>query len=205
MNCSSDSLLLFVRLVLFFLFCFFAKFVVQVWYGSVIRGDRSKVMIGFCTSVQDKTVLNTVSELESGFSADIQIGHYTTISEGALLTSCTIGDFVQVGAGAIVQEGCIIQDKVVIAPGSVLLPATFVSASQFWAGNPAVYVRDVTDEETTFAKHVSSFVISPTFKHAIDLYLSLFSLMLRVVYNSIVLFLPLSDCCQELYCQWPTL
>ena len=35
----------------------------------------------------------------------------------------------------------------ILAPGSVLLPDTLIPTSQLWAGNPAIYIRDVSDAE----------------------------------------------------------
>jgi len=69
------------------------------------------------------------------------------VGPGAILTSCEVGDEVQIGAGCVVQEGCIIGKRAVIAAGAVLAEGTFVPAEQFWAGNPAVFVRTVEEDE----------------------------------------------------------
>jgi carbonic anhydrase/acetyltransferase-like protein (isoleucine patch superfamily) len=100
----------------------------------------------------------------------------TTVGHGALLTSCTIGSRTLIGQGAVIQEGCEIGHNCMIAAGAVLLPSkpafslklsrlvqgnkslqtyvdTVVPSKQLWAGNPAAYVRDVTEEEMAhFAK-----------------------------------------------------
>ena len=41
----------------------------------------------------------------------------------------------------MVEKNCI------LAAGSVVLPGTLVPQGQFWAGNPAKYIRDVAEEE----------------------------------------------------------
>jgi carbonic anhydrase/acetyltransferase-like protein (isoleucine patch superfamily) len=92
-------------------------------------------------------VINTVSTLESGFPADVDIGNYVTVGHGALLTSCTVGSHVLIGQGSILQEGVVVEDKVIVAAGAVVLPNTLVPSGQLWAGNPAAYVRDLTEEE----------------------------------------------------------
>jgi gamma-carbonic anhydrase len=46
-----------------------------------------------------------------------------------------------------------IQSK--LAPGSVLAPDTLVPAGQLWAGNPAVYIRHLEDDEKDALKKVS--------------------------------------------------
>ena len=35
----------------------------------------------------------------------------------------------------------------ILAPGSMLLPDTLIPTNQLWAGNPAIYIRDVSDAE----------------------------------------------------------
>ena len=42
-------------------------------------GDRNSVKIGGVSNVQDHTVITTVSSLESGFPAKVDIGNYVTI------------------------------------------------------------------------------------------------------------------------------
>ena len=48
---------------------------------------------------------------------------------------------------AVIQEGSIIESKVIVAPGSVVSPGTLIPTGQYWAGNPAVYVRNLSDHE----------------------------------------------------------
>jgi carbonic anhydrase/acetyltransferase-like protein (isoleucine patch superfamily) len=52
-----------------------------------------------------------------------------------------------IGQGAIIQKGSIIEPHSIVAAGSVVLPGTLIPTKQLWAGNPAKYIRDVTDEE----------------------------------------------------------
>ena len=58
------------------------------------------------------------------------------------------GNGVQIGAGAIVQEGSVVEDGSIVAPGSVVSAGTLIKKGQFWAGNPATYVRDVDESES---------------------------------------------------------
>lgn len=111
-------------------------------------------MIGSCTNVQDRAVINTVSSLDNGFPADVTIGSHVTIGHGALLTSCSIGSRVLIGQGAIIQEGSDISSDSMIAAGAVVLPNTLVPSKQLWAGNPAKYIRDLSDEEVAALEKV---------------------------------------------------
>jgi gamma-carbonic anhydrase len=97
--------------------------------------------------VQDRAVINTVSSLENGFPAEVNIGDKVTIGHGALLTSCTVGSQALIGQGAIVQAGAEVGAQAMVAAGAVVLPNTVIPAKQLWAGNPAKYIRDLNDEE----------------------------------------------------------
>lgn len=119
----------------------------SVWYGAVLRGDKSKIKIGSKTNVQDRAVINTVSNLDSGFPADVNIGDNVTIGHGALLTSCIIGDRVLIGQGSIVQEGTEIGSDVILAAGAVVAPGTNIPSGQMWAGNPAKFIRECSEAE----------------------------------------------------------
>lgn len=120
-----------------------------------MRGDKSKIKIGVKTNIQDRAVINTVSSLETGFSADVDIGESVTIGHGALLTSCVVGASSLIGQGAIIQAGAEIGSESMIAAGAVVLPNTVVPSKQLWAGNPAKYIRDVSDEEVAMFAKVS--------------------------------------------------
>lgn len=63
------------------------------------------------------------------------------------MTSCTIGNEVNVGAGSIIQEGTVIESRSIVAPGSVVLPDTLIPSGELWAGNPAKKIRDLTEDE----------------------------------------------------------
>lgn len=119
----------------------------SVWYGAVLRADQNKIKLGYCSSVQDRAVVTCVPELVSGFSADCDIGNFVTVGQGAVLTSCIIQDETIIGPGAIIGEGSIIENKCVIGACAVVPPGTLVPSGQLWAGNPAVFVRALSEAE----------------------------------------------------------
>jgi len=126
----------------------------SVWYGAVIRGDKSPVRIDHNTNIQDRAVISTVTINEdSDVPADVHIGDHVTVGHGALLTSCTIGSNCLVGQGAIVEKGVVVQPNVIIGAGSVVREGTFIPSNQLWAGNPAAFVRNLTEADV---KHITS-------------------------------------------------
>ena len=76
-----------------------------MWYGAILRGDKSRIEIGSYTNIQERVVINTVPELESGFSPVVEIGSYVSIGHGSVLTSCVVESFVSIGQGCIIPEG----------------------------------------------------------------------------------------------------
>ncbi len=120
---------------------------VQLWYGAVLRGDKNKITIGSFTNIQDKAVLHTTTSLDNGLPADLEISNYVTIGHGACLHSCIVKDRCLIGMNAVVLEGCVIEENSMVAAGAVVLPHTVVPSGQLWAGNPAVYIRDLNHDE----------------------------------------------------------
>ena len=103
--------------------------------------------MGPWSNVQDRAVLYCSDKLESGFSSEIEIGAHVSIGPGAVLHSCTIRDECVIGMGAVISEGSIVDKNSIVAPGAVVLPETFIPSGQLWAGNPAVFIRNLSEEE----------------------------------------------------------
>ncbi|CAM9439477.1 unnamed protein product [Ectocarpus sp. 6 AP-2014] len=118
-----------------------------VWYGAVIRGDKNKVKIGAHVHVGDKAVINTVGHVDTGFSAEVAIESWVVIEPGAVLTSCMIGNRCKIGAGAVVAEGSVMEEGGQIAAGTVVPPGCLVPRNELWAGNPAKFVRKLSEED----------------------------------------------------------
>jgi len=119
----------------------------SVWYGAVVRGDKNTIRIGTKTNIQDRAVISTVHELDSGFPSTVEIGNNVTIGHGAIITSSIVRSNSLIGQGAIIGAGCVIGRNVLIAAGANVLPETIVLDNQLWAGNPAKHIRDLTEEE----------------------------------------------------------
>jgi len=78
------------------------------------------------------------------------------VGPNAHLDSCTLDDFSYIGMGATIQKGVVVEPYAVVAAGAVIPEGTVVLSGQVWAGSPAQYLRDVTQEE----KHqISEYII----------------------------------------------
>ena len=71
----------------------------SVWFGSVIRGDNERIIIGARSNVQDNCVFHTDMGYPLVLGADVTVGH------NVMLHGCTVGDRALIGMGATVLNG----------------------------------------------------------------------------------------------------
>mmetsp|Transcript_24840 Transcript_24840/g.58678 ORF Transcript_24840/g.58678 Transcript_24840/m.58678 type:complete len:263 (-) Transcript_24840:41-829(-) len=119
----------------------------SVMYNCVVRGDRAPVYIGSQTNVMDSAVLHSVSSLANGLSPATHVGGYCTIGHNTLLRSCVIQNYCIVGDNCVVLEGSLVRSNSILEPGTVVPPYREIPSGQVWAGNPARFVRDLSDDE----------------------------------------------------------
>eukprot|EP00008_Paramoeba_atlantica_P005218 CAMPEP_0201487224 /NCGR_PEP_ID=MMETSP0151_2-20130828/11611_1 /ASSEMBLY_ACC=CAM_ASM_000257 /TAXON_ID=200890 /ORGANISM="Paramoeba atlantica, Strain 621/1 / CCAP 1560/9" /LENGTH=300 /DNA_ID=CAMNT_0047872209 /DNA_START=54 /DNA_END=956 /DNA_ORIENTATION=+ len=125
----------------------------SVWYNVVIRGDCNLVRIGAYTNVQDGTVIDEAFEpLNSDHDGSTIIGHYVTIGHGCLLRACTIEDECHIGMGSILLDGSYMEKGSLLGANTVVQPHCRIPSGQLWVGNPAKYLRDLTEDEKAWIK-----------------------------------------------------
>lgn len=114
----------------------------SLWYNVVVRGDVHSIRIGARTNIQDGSIVHvTTHKFGTFIGDDVLIGHM------AMIHGCTIESGAFVGMGATVLDGCVIESGARLAAGAMLTPGKRIPAGEMWAGRPAKYMRDVTDEE----------------------------------------------------------
>lgn len=113
----------------------------SVWYGATLRGDINEINIGKNSVVQDLVTLSPRKQ------STIKIGDNVYIGPNASLESCVIENNAFIGMGASVRNGATVQSYGIVAAGAVIPEGTTVPSYQIWAGNPARYLRDLTNEE----------------------------------------------------------
>ncbi|MGD1716878.1 gamma carbonic anhydrase family protein [Hydrocoleum sp. CS-953] len=111
----------------------------SIWYGTVVRGDVEKIIIGDHTNVQDGAVLHGDPGLETVLEDYVTVGHQAVIHSAYIERGCLIGigavilNGVRVGAGSMIGAGSIVTKDV--APSSLVV------------GVPAKKVRELSEEE----------------------------------------------------------
>jgi carbonic anhydrase/acetyltransferase-like protein (isoleucine patch superfamily) len=121
---------------------------VSIWYNCVLRADVNRMVIGARTNIQDGSVIH-VDSPKPGHEAGhpTLIGDEVLIGHLAMVHGCILHDRAFVGLGAIVMDGCEIESGAMLAAGAMLTPGKRIPAGQLWAGRPAKYVRDLSEEE----------------------------------------------------------
>ena len=132
-----------------------------VWFGCSVRGDVNDIRIGKRTNIQDGSVIHVTRNVQGTY-----IGDEVTIGHMALLHACTIEDRAFIGMGAIVMDEAVVETYGMLAAGAMLTPGKRVLSGQLWAGRPAKYWRDLTQEERdsipvsaeNYARHVTEYL-----------------------------------------------
>ncbi len=126
-----------------------------IWYGCVLRGDVTKIVVGDNTNIQDNCVLhgtrpNHAQNKTGAEGSPVIIGNNVTIGHGAIIHACTIEDNSFIGMGSIIMDMARVEKFGMLAAGAVLTPGKVVKSGQIWAGNPAKYFRDMTEVEKNY-------------------------------------------------------
>lgn len=126
-----------------------------IWYGCSVRGDVTKITIGSNSNIQDNSVIhgtraNHAQNKTGSKGAPVTIGDNVTIGHNAIIHACTIYDNCFIGMGSIIMDLSVIEEYGMLAAGAVLTPKKIVKSRQIWAGNPAKYFRDLTQEEIDY-------------------------------------------------------
>ena len=113
----------------------------SVWFGSVVRGDVQSIRIGCNTNIQDLVVVHVSTN-----GQPTEVGDHVTVGHSAVLHSCKLHDFAFVGFGARVLDTAEIESDGLLAAGAILTPGKIIRSKEMWAGNPAKFVRMLSDE-----------------------------------------------------------
>ncbi|MFM2041720.1 MAG: hypothetical protein RLY86_296 [Pseudomonadota bacterium] len=120
----------------------------NIWFGVTIRGDVNAIRIGKRTNIQDNTVIHCTG----GYTNTI-IGDDVTVGHLALLHGCEIQDGAFIGMQACVMDKAVVESGAMVAAGGLVTPGKVVRAGEVWAGNPAKFLREITDKDRMVHQH----------------------------------------------------
>ncbi len=135
----------------------------SIWYGSVLRGDENKIVVGKGSNVQDGTVIHVDHPDWGGLPT--LIGENVLIGHKCMLHGATVHDGGFVGMNATMLDGSIVESGAMLAAGAFLSPKKIVPAGEMWAGVPAKKFRDLREGEDKFALIGSANYIEEAKRH----------------------------------------
>ncbi|VAI70213.1 unnamed protein product [Triticum turgidum subsp. durum] len=129
----------------------------SIWYGCVLRGDANNVQVGSGTNIQDNSVVHVAKSNLTGKVFPTIIGDNVTVGHSAVLQGCTVEDEAFVGMGATLLDGVIVEKHGMVAAGALV-----------WGGNPAKFLRKLTDEEIAFIAESAANYSNLAKAHAVE-------------------------------------
>jgi carbonic anhydrase/acetyltransferase-like protein (isoleucine patch superfamily) len=114
---------------------------VTLWFGAVLRGDNTAIVVGEQSNIQDGCILHT----DPGY--ELRVGNGVTVGHGAVLHSCDIGDDSLIGIHATVLTGAVVGRDCIIGANSLVTGSSRIPDGYLAFGNPAKPQRLLTEAE----------------------------------------------------------
>jgi len=115
-----------------------------------ISGDANIIQIGSGTNIQDNSLIHVAKSNLSGKVFPTTIGNNVTVGHSAVLQGCTVEDEAFVGIGATLLDGVVVEKHGMVAAGALVRQNTRIPCGEVWGGNPAKFLRKLTDDEISF-------------------------------------------------------
>lgn len=120
---------------------------VSIWYNCVIRAEVNRVEIGARSNIQDGSVIHCDGpDILSADGYPTIIGEDVLVGHMVMAHGCILHDRAFVGLNATLMNGSTMQSDSMLAAGALLTQGKTVETGQLFAGTPARFVRDLTEE-----------------------------------------------------------
>jgi carbonic anhydrase/acetyltransferase-like protein (isoleucine patch superfamily) len=114
---------------------------VNLWFGSILRGDLARITLGPRVNIQDGCIVHTDSNCPQEIEEGVVVGHR------AVLHGRHIGRDSLIGMGALLLSGCEIGQECLIAAGTLVTEGRRIPPRSVVMGVPGKVVREITAEE----------------------------------------------------------
>ena len=131
----------------------------SVWYGTCIRSDMDKTIIGENTNIQEN------STVHNDFGIPTIIGDNVTIGHNCIIHGCTINSNTLIGMGSIILNGAEIGENTIIGAGSLVTQNKKIPSGVLCMGSPAKVVRELTEEEINSIKESAEHYVDMASMH----------------------------------------
>ena len=109
----------------------------SIWFGSILRGDINRIIVGHHTNIQDNSVCHVADE------HPCIVGNYVTAGHSTILHGCTVGDEVLIGMGAVLMNGVSVGNQSIIGAAALLTEGLLVPPGSLVYGTPAKVVSNL--------------------------------------------------------------
>jgi carbonic anhydrase/acetyltransferase-like protein (isoleucine patch superfamily) len=113
----------------------------SVWFGCVLRGDVSPIVVGARSNIQDNTVIHGDDSSPTIIGEDVTVGH------SAIIHAATVADRVLVGMGSVLLSRCKIGSDTIIGARALVTEEMEIASGSLAIGMPARVKRPLTSEE----------------------------------------------------------
>lgn len=114
---------------------------VNLWFGTILRGDLAVITLGSRVNLQDGSIVHTDTDAPLTIDEGVVVGH------GAILHGTKIGRDTLIGMRATLLTGCEIGEQCLIAAGTLVTEGRRIPPRSVVMGVPGKVIRAVTDEE----------------------------------------------------------
>ncbi|HKP51694.1 MAG TPA: gamma carbonic anhydrase family protein [Chloroflexia bacterium] len=113
----------------------------SVWFGAVLRGDVSPIVIGARSNIQDGTVIHGEDGCPTIIGEDVTVGH------SAIIHAATVGNRVLVGMGATLLSRCRVGEDTIIGARALVTEEVEIPGGVLALGIPAQPKRPLSEVE----------------------------------------------------------
>jgi carbonic anhydrase/acetyltransferase-like protein (isoleucine patch superfamily) len=133
---------------------------VNIWFGTVVRGDLSRITLGPRVNLQDGCIIHTDTDEPLLIEEGVVVGH------GAILHGRKIGRDTLIGMGARLLSGCEIGAECLIAAGTLIPEGRQIPPRSVVMGVPGKVVRTITDDEIAKTRMICGHYLDMARRHA---------------------------------------
>ena len=135
----------------------------SVWFGAVLRGDNTPLILGDDTNFQDGAVGHSDADFPLTIGARVTVGHQ------AILHGCTVADDCLIGMGARILNGAVIAAECIVGAGALVTEGKRFERGSLIVGTPARVVREVTSEERKLLRESAKHYAEKARRYAAEL------------------------------------
>src|SRR5918911_1315629 len=98
----------------------------SVWFGAVLRGDNTPLILGEETNFQDGAIGHSDPGLPLIIGARVTVGHQAILHGCTVHDDCLVGMGARILNGAVLETGCLVGAGALITEGKSFEPGSLI-------------------------------------------------------------------------------